>query len=77
MAGRICILNDLFVAAGDRGSGAGRALLAEAERFASGWGALRISLQTAHDNTSAQALYESAGWVRSEGFYPYVKRFSA
>lgn len=77
MAGRICILNDLFVVAGDRGSGAGRALLVKAERFAREWGALRISLQTARDNIAAQALYESAGWVRSEGFHSYVKRFSA
>ncbi|MEO8722619.1 MAG: GNAT family N-acetyltransferase [Sphingobium sp.] len=76
-AGRICILNDLYVTAATRGSGAGRALLTAAEDFAKQSGALRISLQTARTNSAAQALYESSDWVRNEMFHSYVKPFPA
>lgn len=32
---------------------------------------LSLTLQTAKDNLSAQALYEATGWVREETFIEY------
>lgn len=74
---RICILNDLFVTHAARGSGAGRALLAEAERHAAEAGSVRIVLQTARTNVQAQSLYESAGWAQNSVFLNYGKRLAA
>ncbi len=65
------ILNDLFVAPDARGLGVGRALLECAREFAAGTGARGLTLKTAVDNYSAQALYESSGWKRDEQFYSY------
>jgi GNAT superfamily N-acetyltransferase len=65
------ILNDLFVVSAARGLGVGRALLERAREFAAGTGARGLTLKTAVDNYSAQALYESAGWKRDEQFYSY------
>jgi ribosomal protein S18 acetylase RimI-like enzyme len=59
---RTWILNDLFVDAGARRSGAARALLDAAIAFAREQGAARISLETTRDNAPARALYRSAGW---------------
>jgi len=73
-AGPICILNDLFVLPRLRGAGVGAALLAEAEAFAAGTGALRITLQTAITNDRAQQLYETRGWTRNTTLYGYAKR---
>lgn len=73
---RICILNDLFVTPAARGSGAGKALLKEAERHATETGSVRIALQTARANILAQSLYESAGWVRNSVFCNYSKRLA-
>ncbi len=56
------ILSDLFVAPGARGKGVGRALMDRARDHGSEAGARQIFLQTAHDNTPAQALYESLGY---------------
>jgi ribosomal protein S18 acetylase RimI-like enzyme len=61
-ARRIWILNDLFVEPQARGSGAGRSLLDAAAAFARETGALRIELETETSNTSAQRLYEAAGY---------------
>jgi len=57
-----------------RGAGVGAALLAEAEAFAAGIGALRITLQTAITNDRAQQLYETWGWTRNTTLYGYAKR---
>ena len=70
-AKRIFILNDLFVDPGARRSGAGRALLQAAADFARSAGAVRLTLSTAHTNTSAQSLYEASGWLRDEVFRSY------
>jgi GNAT superfamily N-acetyltransferase len=70
-AGRIFILNDLFVAPQGRGAGIGRALLDAAAAFGREQGALRLSLSTARTNTTAQGLYESLDWVRDEAYYQY------
>jgi ribosomal protein S18 acetylase RimI-like enzyme len=59
---RTWILNDLFVDAAARRSGAARALLDAATAFARDQGAGRISLETTRDNAPARALYRSAGW---------------
>ena len=68
---RLWILNDLFVAPEVRRSGAGRALLERARELALETQARGLMLQTAVDNYTAQALYESAGWRREEQFYTY------
>ena len=68
---RLWILNDLFVAQPARGRGVARALMERARRHAIATGALRLVLQTARDNVTAQALYESLGYVREEGMYEY------
>lgn len=68
---RLWILNDLFVAPEARHSGAGRALLERARALAHETEARGLMLQTAVDNITAQALYESAGWQRDEQFYVY------
>ncbi|MEO6154403.1 MAG: GNAT family N-acetyltransferase [Thermomonas sp.] len=59
---RTWILNDLFVDAAVRRSGAGHALLNAAERFAREDGAIGISLETTQDNAAARGLYSAAGW---------------
>ncbi|MER3547275.1 MAG: GNAT family N-acetyltransferase [Rhodanobacteraceae bacterium] len=70
-ARRLWILNDLFVTDAARGGGVARALMQAARKHALQTDALRLTLQTAHDNAPAQALYESLGYVRSEGMYEY------
>ena len=68
---RIFILNDLFVAPVVRRTGVGDALIQASHAYASKAGAARLSLSTAIDNTSAQALYEGTGFKRDESFYQY------
>ena len=70
-ATRKYLLNDLYVVAGARRSGAARQLLTAAAEFARANGAASLSLSTAVDNLPAQQLYASLGWVRDEGFYEY------
>jgi ribosomal protein S18 acetylase RimI-like enzyme len=70
-ANRIFILNDLFVDPAARRSGVGRALLEAAAEFGRRAGAARLTLSTAHTNTSAQSLYEARGWLRDEVFRSY------
>lgn len=66
-AGRAWILNDLYVRADARRKGIARALLQAAEDFARADGAIRLELETDHDNRSAQALYRHMGWEPYEG----------
>ena len=68
---RTFILNDLFVHEQERRKGAGSLLLAASVEFAKSLGAVRLSLSTAVSNTTAQALYRSAGWERDEQFFVY------
>lgn len=70
-ARRIWILNDLFVATTARRRGIARALMSAARGFAIHAGALRLVLETAEDNRTAQALYESLGYVRESGTRHY------
>lgn len=68
----IWILNDLFVAPSARRGGVGRRLMDKARDFARASGALRLELTTERTNTTAQALYESAGYARDDVFYKYI-----
>ena len=67
----IWLLNDLFVEFNYRGQGIASALMARAEAEAQQAGATRVWLRTAHDNTTAQALYEGRGYVQDEVFRRY------
>lgn len=62
--GRIWTLNDLFVSANARRRGIARDLLHAAAGFARDSGALGLQLETASDNSQAQALYRSTGWTQ-------------
>ena len=66
-ASRVWILNDLLVLPEARRKGAARALLSAAADFARADGALRLELETEHDNATAQALYRAMGWVPYDG----------
>lgn len=68
---RTYLLNDLFVAADARRSGAAKALLDAAAGFAREAGAASLSLSTAVTNAPAQRLYEAQGWVRDDAFCEY------
>ena len=70
-AGRIFILNDLFVAPEARRHGVGAALLEAAASFGRAVGALRLTLSTEVSNEMAQAVYEAKGWRRQTDFYVY------
>src|SRR5688572_30456307 len=61
---RTFVLNDLFVAPQARGRGIASALLRRAAEFGRTERAVRLTLSTATDNHTAQALYERAGWQR-------------
>jgi GNAT superfamily N-acetyltransferase len=69
---RTYLLNDLFVAATARRGGVARTLLIAAADHARKMGAASLSLSTALDNLPAQALYESQGWQREQGFCEYA-----
>lgn len=71
-AKRLWILNDLYVAEPARRHGVARALMDHTRAFAIETGALRLVLQTAHDNVPAQALYQSLGYVHETGMYEYA-----
>lgn len=71
-ARRIWVLNDLFVAPAARKRGVARALMDRAREFATKAGALRLILETAEDNHTAQALYESLGYVLESGERHYT-----
>jgi ribosomal protein S18 acetylase RimI-like enzyme len=68
------VLYDLFVAPEARRRGVARRLMDRARAYADEVGADRLELQTARTNHSAQALYESLGWVRDDVFLNYVLR---
>ena len=69
---RLWILNDLYVAAEGRRQGVGRALIDRARALAVETDAKGLILETAVDNSGAQALYDSYGFVRDTEFYRYA-----
>jgi GNAT superfamily N-acetyltransferase len=71
-ASRIGIMNDLYVAPSDRGSGLADRLIAAALALCGERGAARLEWQTAHENSRAQAVYDRVGGVR-EPFIVFTK----
>ena len=65
-AGRLAVMNDLYVDAAARGQGAGAALIEECRRYAAQRGAGKLAWQTAPDNVVAQRLYERVGASREQ-----------
>ncbi len=65
-AGRIGVMNDLFVAEGARGSGLADALIEACRDRCAAHGADSLGWQTARDNHRAQAVYERLGARREE-----------
>lgn len=72
-------LKRLFVVPGQRGTGAGRRLVAAAEDAASASGARTLRLDTRHDLVEACALYEACGFAEVPAFNagPYAQRWYA
>lgn len=68
---RVFILNDLFVVPERRRTGVGSQLLHAATEHARALGAVRVSLNTDIQNTSAQAVYEARGWKRDREYFAY------
>ena len=69
---KLWILNDLFVTPKARRKAVAGALLGRAHEYARETGAKGLTLQTATDNRSAQALYEAHGWQKDMGFLTYI-----
>ena len=68
---RTFVLNDLFVLPGQRRNGIATQLLRAATDHARSLGAVRVTLNTDIENTSAQALYEARGWKRDREYFVY------
>ncbi len=66
-------LGDLFVDPASRGAGVGRSLLRDVCDRAALAGAVSVTLETAHGNSSAQALYESEGFARDTVYRVYAR----
>ena len=65
-AGRLAVMNDLFVSEPARGTGLADALILACADEARLHGALSLGWQTAKDNARAQKVYERVGAERSE-----------
>ena len=65
-AGRLAVMNDLFVSPAARGRGLGAALIEECVRFARERNAGKLAWQTAPTNEVAQRLYDRVGAVREQ-----------
>jgi GNAT superfamily N-acetyltransferase len=63
-AGRIGVMNDLYVVTASRGRGAGSALIRACLERCREHGAVRMTWQTAVDNLAAQAVYDHVGATR-------------
>jgi GNAT superfamily N-acetyltransferase len=70
-AADIGLMNDLFVAEGARGSGAGRALIRASAEAARDAGMAALEWFTATDNATAQRLYDSIPEVRRSSWFAY------
>ena len=64
-AGRVGVLNDLYVQAVARGSGTGRALIERGLQLCRERGAEKLVWETALDNATAQRLYDGIGASKS------------
>jgi GNAT superfamily N-acetyltransferase len=65
-AGRLGVMNDLFVAEAARGTGLAERLIAACRARCADHGAGTLAWQTAKDNHRAQAVYDRIGGRRSE-----------
>lgn len=65
-AGRVAVMNDLFVAEEHRGTGVADALIEACRAQAREHGAVWLGWQTAKDNARARAVYERVGAERAE-----------
>jgi GNAT superfamily N-acetyltransferase len=65
-AARIGLMNDLFVDAGARGTGAADALIRACAERVREHGGVSLQWQTALDNARAQAVYDRVGGQRSQ-----------
>ncbi|MDQ0973752.1 ribosomal protein S18 acetylase RimI-like enzyme [Neobacillus niacini] len=65
------ILNDLYVNASARKKGFGEKLIKKAIEFAEETGAKGVSLETGHDNVTAQRLYEKIGFKKESNYFYY------
>lgn len=72
-AARIGLMNDLFTGPDARRKGVGAALIQACLEEVRGTGAVLLQWQTAPDNHTAQALYESVGGVREEWYDYYLE----
>jgi GNAT superfamily N-acetyltransferase len=63
-AGRVGVMNDLYVVTASRGRGAGSALIEACLERCREHGAVRMIWQTAVDNVAAQAVYDHVGATR-------------
>ena len=63
-AGRVGVMNDLYVIAASRGRGVGSALIRACLERCRDHGAVRMVWQTAVDNLAAQAVYDRVGATR-------------
>ena len=72
----VWIVNDLFVKPEYRHRGAARQLMLEAHRIAEGNAVSRLLLETAPDNRTARALYESLGYEQESAMLHYSKTVS-
>ena len=68
---RVFVLNDLFVHESGRRKGVVSKLLSAIEAYAWSLGSVRVTLNVARDNRSAQQLYVSQGWKPDDHFFMY------
>ncbi len=65
-AGRLAVMNDLYVTEAARGTGLADALIAACRDQARAHGAVKLAWSTALDNHRAQAVYDRVGGQRSQ-----------
>ena len=68
---RTFVLNDLYVVPSARRTHVGARLVDAAATYAKSVGAIRLTLSTSTDNSSAKALYLSSGWKQDESFHVF------
>ncbi len=69
--GKVMVLNDLFIAPAYRKQGIANELIHRVVREAKNIGAIRVDLNTAQDNFSAQVLYEKLGFLKNTEYFSY------
>jgi len=70
-AGRIAVMNDLFVNPEARGTGMAEALIEDCRRRAGRRGCVSLEWATAQDNVTAQKVYDRVGGKREDQWVNY------